>query len=154
MELGLGAEPDMDSYNHPLELKSKLEEQEEIAYGNARMRFTEEENKLNQLKEQKLGYEGQYRELISNQLNVNMIRSVQAAIEMMKRKIKQQIIVVESAEKSLEIARERLNKAMVERKTYERLKEKAFDQFKIEVDQAEQKEIDELVSYKFNCHTT
>ena len=140
--------------NNILELKTKLEEQEEIAYGNARMRFTEEENKLNQLKEQKLGYEGQYRELISNQLNVNMIRSVQAAIDMMKRKIKQQIIVVESAEKSLEIARDRLNKAMVERKTYERLKEKAFDQFKIEVDQAEQKEIDELVSYKFNCHTT
>lgn len=140
--------------NNILELKTKLEEQEEIAYGNARMRLTEEENKLSHLKEQKYGYEEQYRELISNQLNINMIRSVQAAIDMMKRKIKQQIIVVESAEKSLEIARDRLNKAMIERKTYERLKEKAFEQFKIEVDQAEQKEIDELVSYKFNCHTT
>ena len=38
---------------------------------------------------------------------------------------------------------------MVERKTYEKLKEKAFEEFKIEVNAQEKKEIDELVSYKF-----
>ena len=39
---------------------------------------------------------------------------------------------------------------MIERKTYEILKEKAFEQFKRELEEVEQKEIDELVSFKFN----
>ena len=38
---------------------------------------------------------------------------------------------------------------MKERKTYEKLKEKAFEAFKQEVNAAEQKEVDELVSFRF-----
>lgn len=140
--------------NHILELKYKLEEQEKILYSEARRKLTEEEEKLNNYEKQKLGYENQYRELLNARLDVVLIRNIQAAINTMKNKIKNQKLAVMNANKSLEVARVRLNKAMIERKTYETLKEKAFEQFKKEVEQAEQKEIDELVSYKFNCHTS
>lgn len=42
-----------------------------------------------------------------------------------------------------------MQNAMVERKTYDKLKEKAFEEFKIELNAQEKKEVDELVSYRF-----
>lgn len=140
--------------NNILELKYKLEEQEKIYYGNARIKLTEEENKLKAMMDQKLSYENQYRRLLQSRLKLLEIRNMEAAIDLMKPRIKKQKIAVTTAEKALEAARIRLNKAMIERKTYEILKEKAFEQFKKEVDAAEQKEIDELVSYKFNSPTS
>lgn len=140
--------------NHILGLKEKLEEQAKLSYGNARLKLTEEENKLKAFQDQKTRYEEQYKRLLQTKLNLREIRTIQHAIDTTKGFIKQQKIAVKAAENSLEAARIRLNKAMVERKTYEVLKEKAFEQFKQEVGQAEQKEIDELVSYKFNSPTS
>ena len=42
------------------------------------------------------------------------------------------------------------DEAMVERKTHEKLKEKAFEEFKQELLHEESKEIDELVSYTYH----
>lgn len=39
---------------------------------------------------------------------------------------------------------------MVERKTQETLKEKAFEEFKREVNEEEKKEVDQIVSYQYN----
>ena len=57
---------------------------------------------------------------------------------------------VHVAEKNLEAARVRLNNVMIERKTHEKLKEIAFEEFKQEIQYAENKEIDELVSYTYH----
>ena len=43
-----------------------------------------------------------------------------------------------------------MNLAMVERKTQEKLKENAFEIFKKELIEVENKENDELVSFKYN----
>jgi len=59
------------------------------------------------------------------------------------------MLVIKQREKEVEVAREHLNEAMKERKTYEKLREKAFDEFKVEENKKEQKEIDELVSYRY-----
>jgi len=48
------------------------------------------------------------------------------------------------------MARIELNRVMVERKTHEKLRERAFEEFKQEIAQAESKEIDELVSYNYH----
>ena len=138
------------SMNSILELKMKLEDQEKIYYGNARLKLTEEEDKLQALVDRKSVYEMKYKSLIQSVLKIQEIRSMEQSIDIMKDKIKIQQKVVENAEKALEIARVRLNQAMIERKTYEILKEKAFEQFKRELEEVEQKEIDELVSFKFN----
>ena len=39
---------------------------------------------------------------------------------------------------------------MKDRKIHEKLKEKAFDEFKLELNDQEKKEIDELVSFNYN----
>ena len=49
-----------------------------------------------------------------------------------------------------EIKRKLLSDVMIERKTHEKLKEKAFEDFQKELKATEAKEIDELVSYRFN----
>ena len=45
-------------------------------------------------------------------------------------------------------ARENANSAPKERKIFEKLREKAFDEFVFEENRKEQKEVDELMSYK------
>jgi flagellar FliJ protein len=71
----------------------------------------------------------------------------------MKYYIKLQQVEVKKAEQQLEAARIRLNDAMVERKTHENLKEKAFEAFMLEYEAEQRKEIDELVSFKYNNPT-
>ncbi len=60
------------------------------------------------------------------------------------------MIELHRAQKQQELARQRLNNVMIERKTYEKLREKKMDEFKQELLLEEKKEIDELVSYTFN----
>ena len=49
----------------------------------------------------------------------------------------------------MELARIQLTEAMKERKTHEKLREKAFEEFKSELLHEESKEVDELVSFKY-----
>ena len=60
------------------------------------------------------------------------------------------MVEVHKAEKELEDARNRLKTVMQERKVQEKLREKAFEEFKQELAEAETKEIDELVSYIYS----
>ena len=60
------------------------------------------------------------------------------------------MLEVHKAEKQLDIVRKRLNEVMIERKTYEKLREKKFEEFKAEVLYEENKEVDELVSYTYH----
>ncbi|MGN0155958.1 MAG: flagellar FliJ family protein [Lachnospiraceae bacterium] len=53
------------------------------------------------------------------------------------------------ARKVQELAREKLQNAMQERKTQEKLYENAFEDFKKEVNAKESKEVDELTSYTY-----
>lgn len=67
----------------------------------------------------------------------------------MKDMIKAQEMVVSIARDKVELARRKLQVAMQERKTQEKLKENAFEEFKHELGSEESKEVDELVSYRF-----
>ncbi len=133
-----------------LQIKMKLEDQAKLNYGNARMRLTMEEEKLEQMILKKSGYEEELRGLRMNRLNLLDIRVCEQAIDTMKSNIKQQMIQVRNGEHRLEVARIRLNDAMVDRKTHERLKEKAFEEYLLEFDSEERKEVDELNSFNYN----
>lgn len=133
-----------------LQIKRKLEDQMKIAYGNARMRLTAEEEKLERMVQKKSGYEDELRLLRSDVLDIFKIRQCEQAIEVMKQNIKQQTTAVKNAAHRLEIARIRLNDAMIERKTQERLKEKAFEEYLLEFDAEERKEVDELNSFHYS----
>jgi flagellar export protein FliJ len=136
-----------------LQIKLKLEDQAKNNYGNARMRLNQEEEKLEQLFQQKGSYEEDLRKLRMNCLDLLEIRMCEQAIDVMKMKIKQQTATVKNAAHRLEVARIRLNDAMVERKTQERLKEKAFDEYILEFNSEERKEVDELNSFNYNKPT-
>lgn len=133
-----------------LDVKLKLESQAKIAYGIANAKLLEEQGKLQDLMIQRAGYERRAKELMMGTIDIKEIRNCKKAIDTMKTLIRSQMMQVHVAEKNLEAARQRLNDVMVERKTHEKLKEKAFDEFKRELQYAENKEIDELVSYTYH----
>ncbi len=138
------------SMENLLQVNKKLEDQAKIAYGLARLRLTKEEEKLEKMKLRKEAYENELRELWSDKLDLLKLKQCEQAIEVMKINIKQQNSVVKNAAHRLEIARIRLNDAMVERKTQERLKEKAWEEYMLEFDAEEQKEVDELNSFNYS----
>lgn len=137
-----------------LNIKYRLEEQAKTAYGEARAILNAEEEKLAELERKKRYYEEMIRVTLSGKkLNLSDVIKYENAVETMKYHIKVQILSVKQAERNLEKAREGLNTAMMERKTHEKLKENVFEEFKSELSAQEQKEVDELVSYKYNKKT-
>lgn len=137
-----------------LEIKYKLEDQAKTAYAVARAKLNEEELILQKLEERKENYQENLRVLMLEELHIMDIKTCENAVETMKYKIKVQILAVRQAEQELENARIALNEAMIERKTHEKLRENAFEEFKKEVDAEERKEVDELVSFKYNKTTS
>ena len=132
-----------------LDIKEKLETQAKNEYAVANAALAEEEEKLNNLELRRQQYEARLKDLYSDRLDFKEITYVSEAVEMMKYYKKQQEINVRKARKRVDAARDKLQEAMQERKTHEKLKENAFEQFKLDVAAAESKEVDELVSYRF-----
>jgi flagellar FliJ protein len=141
------------SMENILSIKKKLEDQMRIAYGNARLRLTMEEEKLEQMLQKKLSYEDELRFLRSAKLDLIKIKQCEQAIDFIKTSIKQQTTAVKNAKQRLEVARIRLSDAMVDRKTQEKLKENAFEEYRLEFDAEERKEVDELNSFHYSNPT-
>ncbi|MCR5419756.1 MAG: flagellar export protein FliJ [Lachnospiraceae bacterium] len=132
-----------------LDIKEKLETQARNEYAVANAALAEEEEKLNALEQRRMNYEQRLKELYSDRLNIREISEVSEAVELMKYYKKIQEINVLNARKKAEAARDKLQEAMQDRKTHEKLKENAFEEFKLEIAAEESKEVDELVSYRF-----
>ena len=133
-----------------LQVKLKLEDQAKIAYSSARLRLTKEEEKLSQLKQKKAVYEDKLRALRTDRLDLTEIKHCEEAVTIIQNNIKQQTIAVRNATQRLEVARIRLSDAMVERKTQEKLKEKAWDSYLLEFEAEERKETDQLNSFHYS----
>lgn len=132
-----------------LDIKVKMEEQARMEFATARMRLDEEEEKLNHLIQRKADYVEEGRVLRSDALKVLDILENKQAIERMDEMILLQKDAVMRAERFLDEARMKLQTAMQESKTHERLKEKAFEEFVKEIYAQEAKETDELTSYTY-----
>lgn len=132
-----------------LNLKEKLEEQKKATFGMAKSKLDEEQKRLEDLYEKKAGYQKNLVECFSSKLDLRNIKKNEEALKIVQIKIEQQSIVVKQAERQVELARIQLTEAMKERKTHEKLREKAFEVFKSELLHEEGKEVDELVSFKY-----
>ncbi len=132
-----------------LDIKDKMEAQTKIEYGLARARLSEEEEKLKGLKVKKNYYESKAKELLKDALKVLEIINTQAAVKQMEQFIEEQRIIVLAEERNVERVRVKLVEVMQERKTHEKLKEKAFEVFMQEENASESKEIDQLTSYLY-----
>ena len=131
-----------------LDIKEKLETQARNDYAVANAALAEEEAKLNSLKDRRDDYEERLKESYNGRLDLNNITEYDDAVEIIKYHIRIQEVNVTKAQKQVDITREKLQEAMQDRKTHEKLKENAFEAFKQEVAASESKEIDELVSYR------
>ncbi len=132
-----------------LDIKYKIEAQAKSSYANARARLNEEQNKLEKMFARKRSLEDNYRKMAEGSINVMELLEGKRGIDYQREVIKKQLVEVKVAEKNLEAARMRLNDIMKDRKTHEKLRERAFDSFLQELSAEEKKEIDELVSYKY-----
>lgn len=132
-----------------LDIKNKLEVQARNSYAAARMKLSQEEEKLDRMFEQKKAYEENYRQQLSGNINILQINICKNAIELCKNQIKKQLVEVKVASLNLGAAQKRLGEVMKERKIQEKLREKAYEEFLQELNDQEKKEIDELVSFRF-----
>lgn len=133
-----------------LNIKYKMEEQAKQEYMTVRMRLNEAEEYLESLKTRKAEYFNLYRRLLAEKLDVLEIENCKNSISIMDEYIENQRRVVASIEKELELAIEKMNEAMQERKIHEKLRENQFEIFLQEINQEEMKEIDQLISYQYN----
>lgn len=132
-----------------LSVKEKLEEQAKAEYSIEIIKLRQEEEKLEELENRKNAYQTRLYEAVMDTLNISEIKILEDSVENIKYNIKLQLIVIANQQKNVDRAREKLDNAMKERKTYKKLKEKAFEEFKEQINAEEQKEINELVSFKF-----
>ena len=132
-----------------LDIKLKMETQAKQEFSAANAALREEEEKLEQLFDRKAGYERQGGELREGVLKLREIEENRRAVLCMEEYIKGQRLQVRKAEEELEQARLKLTEVMMERKTHEKLKEKAFEQFMMDEKKQESKEVDELTSYTY-----
>lgn len=133
-----------------LNIKLRLETQAKTEYAEAAARLAQEEEKMRALLLRRRQYENEAKKNAMEKLNISEIKHSNEYVAVMRELIKQQAVRVRIAQKNLDKAREKLNLAMQERKIYEKLREKAFDEFKLELNAQEKKEIDELVSFNYN----
>lgn len=142
----------MKKFIYPLQnvlnLKEKIESQEKALFRAAMEDLRAEQDKLEHLEQRKSSYEERLRESVSARLDLLTVKTNKEAVEIIKDKIKQQLGQVRKAERHLEVARNRLEEAMKERKTLEKLKEDAFEAYKKEYEVEERKEVDELISFR------
>lgn len=132
-----------------LDIKVKLETQAKMQFASAKHALDVEEEKLENLKRRKEGYFEEARRLRNNSLNVKQLRDNKSALQTMDNFIEEQKGQVRHAEQKLEEARAQLQEVMQERKIQEKLREKSFEDFLMEENHRESKEVDELTSYTY-----
>ena len=133
-----------------LDIKLKLESQAKIAYGVANQKYLTEQQKLQEIVLRRNSYEQAWKECMTGTIDVRQVSHARANVNTMKTLMRRQMVEVHKAELELEDARRALNEIIKERKTHEKLKEKAFEEFKAQLNVEESKEIDQLVSYTYS----
>ena len=117
-----------------LNIKLRLETQAKTEYAENAARLAAEEEKMHHLASRRQQYENEAKQSAMNRVNIASIKQSNESMAVMKELMTQQAVRL----------------AMQERKIYEKLREKAFEEFKQELNAQEKKEIDELVSFNYN----
>lgn len=133
-----------------LDIKYKLEDQAKTEFSVAVNRLRTEEEKLEAIYNSIEECQMKIRQMSEDKLDVRELSYIAESIEFKKEQAKIQKKQIQLAEINVEKARVKLNEVMVDRKTHEKLKDNAFEEFKREINESEKKEIDELISFRGN----
>ena len=112
-----------------LSIKYKMESQAKADFAENAKKLNDEKIKLKRIYDDIKLYEKNLRDLSSDFINITELKWTKDAIEIKKDQSKKQLVMVNVANKNLELARNRLNEAIKERKIHEKLKEKEFEEF-------------------------
>ncbi len=137
-----------------LNLKIRLEDQQRNVFATAKRALDEEEDKLNMLYSRLDSYEEEGRRLRDETLVIRDLIDNEHAISLVKDYIEDQKAQVRLAEARLEDERLKLVEMIKERQTYEKLREKAFEEF-LETEKHEESVAnDEHNSFVYKVRTT
>lgn len=132
------------------ELKEKLEDQKKLEYGAAVSALETEKQKKTELVNEKKECIASFKRGISEKINPVSFEMHNQYLELLKKRIKAQELVIIKAEEFVKAKRLELVKAMQERKSLEILRDKAKLEHIKEEQAKEQKLIEEVVTYQFN----
>ena len=136
-----------------LTLKETLERQQKAAYSLAMLKVRQEEEKLQQLLIRRGNYEKDLATATEGSLDLREITHIRSAIQIMKTLIRDQMFELKKAQDALEVERKKLDQVMMDSKTHEKLRDKAFEEFKHELIMEDMKVTDEFTSFKYNKST-
>lgn len=138
------------SMQNVLNIKERLETQAKTEFAEMTMKLNIEEDAMRRLVARLRGYEQEAKEASMERLDIMKLRHCNDAVRITKELINKQAVRVRIAQKNVDIAMEKLTEAVQDRKVQEKLKEKAFEEFKMELNAQESKEVDEVVSFNYN----
>lgn len=136
-------------FENLLNIKEKLEEQKKLIYSDKLQQYSLEEQVLLKLHKKRSNYEKQFKDNIAICLKAQELKGYYYHIEALKGLCEEQENVLKKVKQQMEDALEDMNNAMIDRKTFERLREKAELHYIKEFKREENKEIDEIISYRF-----
>ena len=132
-----------------LGVKEQIEDQKELEYAHALRKVEEEKQKLAEMLQQREENIEALRSTLAKSISPLEIRRFNNVIERLKHQIRVQEERVAVAKSMAEAKRQELVQAMKERKALEIVRDNAQEEFRLEENLAEQKQVDELVSFKY-----
>lgn len=133
-----------------LNLKVKVEDQKKLAYAQALRKLEEAKQLKQKLENEKENSISSFKKGVQERIDSFRFQQYNNHIELMKKKIQEQNKVIALAQENAERKRLDLVEAVKERKMLETLKEKAHVEYVNDEKIAEQKIVDEIVSYQYN----
>ena len=138
------------SMQNVLNIKERLETQAKTEFAEMNNRLSIEQDTMRRLVKRMNMYEQLAKDSATQNVDIVEMRRCNEAIKIIKNQIIQQAVRIRIAERNVDNAMKKLTEAVQDRKIHEKLKEKAFDEFKLELNAQELKEIDETVSFNYN----
>lgn len=138
------------SMQNVLNIKERLETQAKTEFAEMNNRLSIEQDTMRRLVKRMNMYEQLAKDSATQSIDIAEMRRCNEAIKIIKNQITQQAVRIRIAERNVDNAMKKLTEVVQDRKIHEKLKEKAFDEFKLELNAQEVKEIDETVSFNYN----
>ncbi|PKM95711.1 MAG: flagellar export protein FliJ [Firmicutes bacterium HGW-Firmicutes-1] len=130
-----------------LGIKEKIEEQKKIELGNAMIYLAKQEEIFSAHKDALNLHIQTFNEKNGKSVLAKELIELNGYIKYYKDAIQFQKNIINEAKEMVEMKREALNKALIEKKTYEKLKELALENHLLEEQAQNNKQTDELNSY-------
>ncbi len=137
-----------------LNIKKQIEDSLKIQLGKAVQALEAEKELLRELESEKKRCMAEVGAEVSGGVKADKLKNYNAYISFIKQKISRQCEMVKSAQEIVDKYREELTDMMKERKMLEKLREKQYEEYLKEVKKKEQKDIDEIVSYRGSAGKT